>query len=181
MRKRYLLYRITIAAVACMIFSPLNVSAQRLNYKLASVFVYNFIQYIEWPKDKRSGSFIIGVYGDSPITAELKKFITSKHVGEQTIEVRVIKNVEEAAECHVIFIPLESSDKVKQISEQLKGKPVLIITEKLGLCRKGSSISLYLDEDDDYKTKFELNRSLIENNGLTISQRLILLASQVNK
>ncbi|HTB05835.1 MAG TPA: YfiR family protein [Bacteroidia bacterium] len=181
MRKRILTYQVAFAILGCIFFKPVQIRAQSLNYQLASVFVYNFIQSVEWPKDKRSGSFVIGVYGSSPLTAELVKFITSKHVGDQPIIVKVITSLDNAADCHVIFVPLDQSDKIKQICLQLKGKPILIIAEKIGLCKKGASISLFLDEDDDYKTKFELNRAIIESNGLSISERLILLASQMNK
>jgi hypothetical protein len=166
-----------------LVCKPVLLQAQTLNYKLASVFVYNFVQSIEWPKDKRSGDFVIGIYGSSPLTAELVKFITTKHVGAQPIVVKELTslNDQSAADCQVIFIPLGQSDKIKQICEQFKGKPILIITEKFGLCKKGASISIFLDEDDDYKTKFELNRTIIESNGLSVSERLVLLASQINK
>jgi hypothetical protein len=156
------------------------VFGQTLNYKIASVYVYNFTKYISWPTNTKSSDFVIGVYGTSPITDELRKFLTGKHVGEKSITVEKVLTVDEAAGCQIVFVPLSESGNLKKISDQLKGKPVLIVCEKEGLNKKGASISIYLDEDDDNKTKFEVNQGYIKYNGLFISQSLITLSSGNN-
>ncbi len=114
------------------------------------------------------------------LTSLLNKYISSKHVGQRSIVVKVIKSLDEAAGCSILFVPSDQSSKIKQLSEQLKGKPVLIISEKYGQSKKGASISIFLDEDDDDKTKFEICKTLIVSNGLIISSNLLKLASQVN-
>jgi hypothetical protein len=164
-----------------MLFAPALARAQTLNYKLASVFVYNFTKYVEWPANSKGGLFIIGVYGDSPMTVELNKFITSKHVGEQTIIVKVVSSVQEAGECNILFVPLTQSGKIKEISQAIKGKPTLTVTEKSGLIMKGACISIFLDEDDDYKTKFEVNKTTIADNGLQVALDLLQLAARAVK
>ncbi|HTA83366.1 MAG TPA: YfiR family protein [Bacteroidia bacterium] len=156
-----------------------GVFGQTLNYKIASVYVYNFTKYISWPTNK-STDFVIGIYGASPITDELRKFVAGKHVGEKSITVEKVLTIDEAAGCQIVFIPASQSSELKKISDQLKGKPVLIVCEKEGLNKKGASISIYLDEDDDDKTKFELNQGYIKYNGLLISQGLITLSSGNN-
>jgi hypothetical protein len=163
-----------------MMFVSLWGRAQTLDYKLASFYVYNFTKYIDWPGDFKSGDFVIGVYGASPLTDELNKFVAGKHVGARSIVVKMFKSVEEAQGCQILFVPLSASADIKKISEAFKGKPVLLICEKEGLSKKGASISIFLDEDDDYKTKFEMNKEYIELGGLIISQTLMHLAAQVN-
>lgn len=155
--------------------------AQTLNYKLASVFIYNFTKYVEWPSDKQAGDFVIGVYGESPLTGELNKFISTKRVGDRTIVVKVVSSMEETAECNILFIPLTQSGKTLEISKAIKGKPTLTVTEKPGLIKKGACISIFLDEDDDYKTKFELNKTTINDNGLQVALNLLQLAARTIK
>jgi hypothetical protein len=172
-------YSILVAVLAMLFLSPSAAKAQKLNYEIVSMYVYNFTKYIEWPKDKNNSDFVVGVYGESGITTMLNKYISSKHVGERPIVVKVISTPEEAAQCSIIFIPADQNTKLKQLSEQLKSKPILIICEKLGMSKKGASISIYLDEDDDDKTKFEISRTAISASGLIISANLIRLAVQV--
>ena len=48
----------------------------QVNYKIHSLFMYKFTQYIEWPST--SGDFVIGVVGSSPIIAELEAIAATK-------------------------------------------------------------------------------------------------------
>lgn len=170
--------RVNIVVLVAMFFTSLSIHAQTLNYKMASMYVYNFTKYIDWPATDRSTDFVIGVYGSTPLTAELNKSVAGKHVGYRIITVQVFKTMNEVVGCQILFVPLSESGNIKKISDLIKGKPILLVCEKEGLCKKGAGISIYLDEDDDYKTKFEMNKSSIELNGLTISQTLLHLAAQ---
>ncbi|HXB13250.1 MAG TPA: YfiR family protein [Bacteroidia bacterium] len=179
-KRRIITYRVLLAIMAIMLIPRVKVNAQRLNYEIVSMYVYNFTKYIVWPDDKANNDFVVAVYGDSPLTSLLNKYISSKHVGQRSIVVKVIKSLDEASGCSILFVPSDQSSKIKQLSEQLKGKPVLIISEKYGQSKKGASISIFLDEDDDDKTKFDICKTVIVSNGLIISSNLLKLASQVN-
>ncbi len=157
----------------------LHTRAQTLSPKMASLYIYNFTQYISWPPNDKSPDFIIGVYGETPVTDELRKVMAGKHVAGKNITVTIIKNLDEATPCSILFIAPSELGNIKKISEQFKGKHILLICDKEGLSKRGASISMYLDEDDDYKTKFELNKEYIEYNGLFISKSLLSLASKV--
>lgn len=154
--------------------------AQELNNKLASVYVYNFTKYIEWPQEKKSGSFVIAVYGKSPITDDFNKIIVAKKVGNQPIALKLATSIVGLDQCNLVYIPLSESKNLKLIVDALSGKPILIVSEKPGAAKKGASINLFLDEDDDFKTKFELNKKSIQNNGLIISKQLLQLAERVD-
>jgi len=173
-----LTYRSLLAAIALLFIARTDVSAQKLDYELVSLYVYNFTKYIEWP-EKGSNEFIVGVYGTSPITDMLTKYISTKHVGVRPIVVKVINTPEDANACDILFLPMSQSSRIKPLSDQLKGKPVLIISEKYGLGRKGADITIFLDEDDEEKTKFEINKTSITGCGLNISSNLLRLAAQV--
>ena len=155
--------------------------AQELNQKLASVYVYNFTKYIEWPQNRKSGDFVIGIYGNSSTFDEFKKIISTKKVGKQPIALKKTSSVGDLDQFNLIYIPLSESKNIKLISDALNGKPVLIVSEKPGAAKKGASINLFLDEDDDFKTKFEMNKKTMEKNGLIISNQLLQLAEKVNE
>jgi len=172
-------YRVIMVATALLMITRVTAFAQKLNYELVSMYVYNFTKFIEWPPDKTNSDFVVGVYGSSPLTAMLNKYISAKHVGMRTIVIKQVSTPAELNGCSIVFLPASESGKLKQLNDQLKGKPILIVGEKYGLSKKGAGISIFLDEDDDNKTKFEISKTLINASGLVISTNLLRLASQV--
>lgn len=153
--------------------------AQKVDAKVASLFVYNFINYIQWPEPLASKpEFIIGVLGDSPNEIEFRKLAASKKTSKsQSIKVLAINDLSNAANCHILYVPLKESGKIKEVASRLSTSHVLIISEKTGLGKKGSHINLFIDDDDNFKTKFELNKAALEKNGLKVPIQLAGLAA----
>ena len=63
------------------IFKPQ--AQQNTNNALYSNIIYRFTKYINWPPDKKSGDFMIGIVGDSLLYDDLKTFTLKKSVGDQ--------------------------------------------------------------------------------------------------
>ena len=152
-----------------------NCHAQDANYKAYTVFLYNFIKYIEWPD--QSNDFIIGVVGDSPIKKELFLLAENKKAKGKKIIVRTISTPDEASACNLIYIPSQKSSMLKPINEKVKGKPVLLVTEREGLAKKGAAISFTVDDDD--VLKFEINKSVLELQNLKVTTLLVQLGTLV--
>jgi len=147
------------------------------DYKLYKVYIYNFTKYIQWPTDKQSGDFIIGVVGKSAMLEELQSIAASRTVGSQKIVIKEFSNATDVDNCHVVFIPSNKSNLLGELSTKFGNKPVLIITEKTGLGKQGSNINFVLI---DGKLKYELNKEAIEKTGLKVSTELTKLAIMIN-
>ena len=149
--------------------------AQEINYKAYTLFVYNFMKYIEWPQESSSkNDFVIGVVGESPIVKELQSLAQVKKVKGKTIIVKQISSVEEAVTCNLIYITSPKSSILKTLNEKIKSKPILLVAEREGLARKGAALSFITLEDEDI-LKFEINKSAIEGHYLKIPTVLISL------
>lgn len=161
--------------IACLLFfcSSLNCKAQETNYKAYSVYVYNFIKYIEWPEELRTGDFIIAVVGDSPVTAELKILAASKKANGQTIVIKKYATIAEVGKCHILYISAAKSSVLKEAMEKTKNSATLVIAEREGLAKKGAAINFVKLEDDTLK--FELNKKAIDSHKLKVSTMLISL------
>ena len=68
--------------------TPGTRAQQGADYAVQANIIYHFTKYINWPDDKKSGDFIIGVVSDAPFYSELKGFMANKTVGGQKIVVR---------------------------------------------------------------------------------------------
>jgi hypothetical protein len=165
---------------AILLFLSVYASGQNINYKLASLYVYNFTKYIDWPAKEQKDFFIIGVFGETPAFDEFRKMAnTKKEVSGKKIVVEKIIHIQDLIGCQIIYIPASQSARLKEVKEALKGHSILIVTEKPGMAHKGSGINLFLDEDDDNKLKFELNKPAIEATGLHVSSQLVNLGISV--
>jgi len=153
-------------------------SAQDVDYKSYTLFVYNFMKYIEWPEAQSKGDFVLGVYGDSPIQKELQALAANKKLKGRNIVVKVLAKPEDAAGCQLMYVADSKSSVVKTLKEQMKDKPVLIVGEREGLAKKGAALSFVTLDDD--ALKFDINKKEIEGHQLKISSQLISLGIVVN-
>ena len=143
------------------------------DYTIHATLIYRFTKYIDWPANKKSGDFIIGILGDSPLYDDLKSFTANKTVGSQKIVVTKITGSKNYSNCHILFISEEESGDLKKIAELTSGAPVLLITEYNGLAHKGSCFNFITVND---RLKLEINKSNVEQRYLHIASELLELA-----
>ncbi|HKC69579.1 MAG TPA: YfiR family protein [Bacteroidia bacterium] len=152
--------------------------AQDVDYKAYTLFVYNFMKYVEWPEAQSKGDFVVCVFGDSPIQKELAALATTKKLKGRNIVIKNITKAEEAAGCQLLYVSSSKSGNIKALKEQMMGKPILIVGEREGLAKKGAELSFVTMDDDELK--FDINKKEIEQHQLKISSQLIALGIVVN-
>ena len=154
------------------LFLSVGVNAQSKDYTFHSVFVYNFTKYIEWPDAGKE--IVIGVHGgDAQVMQAFEKMAQAKSVGDKKFVVKAINKPEDAAVCHLIFIPDDESEKAAAYSQKFAGAPKLIVTEREGMIKKGGLINFVTV---DGKLRFELNQRALDKAGLKVSSQLLGLA-----
>lgn len=153
--------------------------AQEVNYKSYSIYVYNFIKYIEWPTNIKTGSFSIGIIGDSPVYEELLQLAASKKANGQTIIIKKFASIEEADYCEILYISSSKSSLLKKALEKTAAVPTLVVAEREGLAKKGAGIN-FVTLDDDV-LKFEVNKKVIEDHSLKIPKILVTLGLSVGQ
>ncbi len=137
--------------------------------------IYHFTKYIDWPSSKKTGDFVIGVVGDTPLYDELKKSVSGKRAGDQAI---VIKKISSSASfnCQILFVSEDASANLRKIAGSTESNPVLIVTEAKGAAQKGSCINFIIIND---KLRLEINKKNIEERELKIASELLQLGIQV--
>ncbi|MGZ3903861.1 MAG: YfiR family protein [Bacteroidia bacterium] len=152
--------------------------AQDVDYKAYTLFVYNFMKYVEWPEAQSKGDFVVGVYGDSPIQKELQALASQKKLKGRNIVIKVVTKPEDATACQLLYVCSGKSSVIKQLKDQMKDKPVLLVGEREGLAKKGAGMSFVTLEDDELK--FDINKKEIETHQLKVSSSLLALGIVVN-
>jgi hypothetical protein len=146
------------------------------DYAVHANIIYHFTKYINWPEDKKSGDFIIGIIGESPLSEKLKAFIANKTVGGQKIVIRKYAASAQSFNCHILFIGDDESSSVKKIAAATASTSILIVTETEGLAHKGSCINFVIVDE---RLKLEINKRNIEQRDLGIATELLNLGSVV--
>ncbi|WP_296622337.1 YfiR family protein [Marivirga sp.] len=151
--------------------------AQEKNYRFHKVFFYSFTKYIEWPEEKKKGDFVIAVLGDSEIIPLLKEMAEIKKVGDRSIKVVKLDEVNKGEFYHILFVPTEKNQSFTSIKNNLKDQPCLLVTESEGMARNGSMINF---KDVNGKLRFEVNTNTLESSGLKMSQELTRFGEEIN-
>lgn len=143
--------------------------AQTGENKVKSLFVYNFIRYIQWPQTQ--DDVVIGILGhDSDIMTAFSDMTSKKTASGGKIIIEEFSNPADAEKYHLVFIPASNSKVIKELSNLNK---TLIVSEKPGLAKEGSDINFV---NQGGKIRFEMNIQKIENTQLKVSSQLKSLA-----
>ncbi len=138
--------------------------------------IYHFTKYINWPGSKRTGDFVIGIVGETPLYDSLKSFVVDKSAGDQKILVRMYSHSETVYDCQILFISEDESSYLKKILLRTIGTPLLIVTEFQEGTIKGSCINFAIVFGH---VKMEINKNNIEERHLNIASELLQLGKLV--
>ena len=164
-----------LPAVALVLTHTLPAAAEALpEYRLKAMFVYNFVLFTEWP-DAVGSTLALCVYGPDPFGAEIDS-LRGKQVGSRSISVQRKAIGEPLDACQIVFIASPAIDAVPRMLERLRGSPVLTIADSPGATRQGVALNLSVAAD---RVTFEANLQAARGAGLTLSSKLLRLATQV--
>lgn len=165
-----------LAILFVVIISPVKGDAQTIDYSVHANILYHFTKYVNWPAENSNSDFVIGLLGNSPMEAELKKATANKFVGKRKIVIKVFTSLDVSIDCNILFISDDKSSLLKKVLLRTSNYPILIVTEDEGLASKGSCINFVIEDE---RTKLEFNTVNINKRNLKIANELLALGSIV--
>ncbi|MHB8880495.1 MAG: YfiR family protein [Thermodesulfovibrionales bacterium] len=153
-------------------------------YELKAVYLYNFLQFVQWPETKRAVTkdsvMVIGVVGESPFGEALTALQADLHRGGMK-PVRIIQygpyqEHMDFRECHLLFVGLSEKGNVRRIIARLKDAPVLTVADTDNFIAAGGMINLV---QHGGKIRWMINRSAADKAGLRFSAQLLTIALKV--
>ncbi len=153
-------------------------ASQNDEYQVKAAFIYNFTNYIQWPGRAFSGGsspFTICIMGRSPFGNSFDS-LARETIGGRRAQVRHISRIEDAKECHILFISESEQKNAPQILRSLQGRPVLTIGDYKGFCQDGGMINLVMVKR---KVRFEIRPGVAKRAGVHIGPQLLALAREI--
>jgi YfiR/HmsC-like len=154
------------------IASAFSAKAQTTNHAAYSLFVVSFAKYASWPQT--TGDFKITVLGKSKIYDELIKMTTNKNVNGHAYKIQQVETIAEIADAQIVFIPDNKSSNLEDVLKATQGKPVMVVTEREGLAKKGASLSFLIIDD---KLRFDINNTELVKRNIKVAANLVSIAN----
>jgi len=157
-----------IRLILCIAALVLVSTSYGQNEKFKALFICNFTNYIDWPGGIH-GTFVIAVYGDSPIFSELQAISKIKKVNGASIEVRKVGSVAEIGNSQIVFVPSQKKKAMVEINQTLAGKAILLVSDNAS-----SDFGINFVEVDQKQT-FQISKSNVESHKLKVNSSLLSL------
>jgi hypothetical protein len=164
------------------LFTNMQSTGQTLNeYQVKAVFLYNFTTFVEWPKTSFADAkapFVIGIIGENVFQRYLEEVVEGEKVNGHPITIRYVRDVAGAKDCQILFVSNNSGVDFKSYARQMQKNPVLTVSDDASFMESGGMIFLYNEAN---KIRLLINDNAAENAGLTISSKLLRLATLYKK
>lgn len=138
-----------------------------------AIFLFNFVQFVEWPSDAFSepgAPFVIGVLGDDPFGRVLDDVVRGEVVKNRKLIVARYRRVEDVESCHVLFVSSSEVMKQERILAALRKRPILTVGESDRFASGGGMIRFLSDQN---RVRLRINLEAATSAGLVISSKLL--------
>jgi len=156
-------------------------SSSAKEYQIKAAFVYNFLKFVEYPAgrfEKTNSPVVIGVVGNSTMTAALEMTVKHRKLNGRDILVKTVETLEGTKESHILFFPA-SEDKLADVFlAPAAAADVLTVGESAAFAEKNGMINFVLEGD---KVRFEINMDAVGLSQLKVSAQLQKLAKAVRR
>lgn len=158
--------------------APAQEAVTREN-QLKAVFLFNFAQFVEWPASAFDGTdspLVIGVMDGDPIALLLDEVVRGELIQGRPLQVRRYRQVQEVADCHILFINRSESARLEEFTRRLQGGSILTVGDGDRFAERGIMIGFVTERD---RIRLRINLGAARASGLQLSSKLLRSAEIV--
>lgn len=168
------MFKLTMVSFVLIMSGAINTFGQTTNYQVFSLFVMNIAKYSAWPATQPE--FQITVFGKSKVHDELMKY-TDRGVNGMKIKVLQVESISEVGQPQIVYLSDGKSSQLDELLKSTEGKPVMIITEREGLHKKGAGFSFFINETQNLR--FDINNTELEKRKIKVAKNLTSMAHEI--
>lgn len=143
-------------------------------YRIKAVFLFNFVQFVEWPASafaNERAPLVICVVGDDPFGETLDQTVDGESVGKHRLAIRRARFPEGLDTCHLLFVSRSEQARLGEVLRALgSAAPVLTVSDIDGFVARGGTIGFFLERN---RVRFEISPSHAQLRGLKLSSQLL--------
>ena len=145
-------------------------------YDLKAAFLFNFTKFIEWPPTSfgtAEAPLVVGILGEDPFGESLDRLLQGKLVGRHPLVIKRFASGQMPDNCQLLFVCRSEKDHWPESLKNLRGKPMLLVSETDGFPEHGGMINFFIESD---KVRFAVNPEAAKRAGLIVSTKLLNVA-----
>jgi hypothetical protein len=167
--------RIAKAAAIALFATAFTAHATAVNaeYQLKAVFLFNFLQFVDWPADAFADAhspIYVCVLGTDPFGSELDNVMAGERLDGRPIVVERHTDVAEITHCHLVFISQDSERRRRQSLAALESMPILTVGDVDDFAAQGGIIELDVQNN---RIKLLVNLQAATQAQLRVSSKLL--------
>lgn len=147
--------------------------------QIKASMLYLICEYIEWPKDKTSQNFSIGIlgnkaslYNELKLIAQNKKQLKGKNIGLQSLEINNIPST-----INVLWVPAQFHEQIETLLKHCQTNSILMVTEELDN-KVFSVINIYFNPQKQ-SVNFEVNKQNLILSKFNYRDELLLYGGNI--
>lgn len=148
-------------------------------YELKAVFLYNFVQFTDWPSNAFASAdspIVIGILGPDPFGPALPNTVRGETIHGHPFAIKYYRRADEIKTCDILFISQSETRRVNEIVRSLKGKPILTVADVDAPSSSGAIIRFVIQNN---KVHFRVNQEAAAAANITLSSKLLRVADVV--
>ncbi len=156
------------------------------NPKIAALYLYNFLLFVDWPENavSHSNTLKVGIYGDPQLYEAMYPMAGKEIKGKKMAVFSLIKPESLDESFQVLFVRGQDTRTVKEFLKKASGKPILTVSDRPGFSRLGAMV-IFRDPDASQtgsgnQKRFIINLSAVSKSGLKIRSRLLRMSDIVS-
>jgi hypothetical protein len=169
-------------AMFFVLFLPALAGSQELvvdnPYKIKAAFLRNFAHYVTWPDyafPASNSHWCIGILGRDPFGEILENTFAGRMEQGRQFEIVRANTPDELLPCQIVFIAYRSAAQRRAALDELKGKPVLTVSDAPGFLREGGMIRFQVGD----RVHMSINLDRARAAALKIQTRMLEVSSDI--
>lgn len=150
--------------------------AEVQEYQIKAVFLYNFANFIKWPKTtfiSPNAPFNICILGEDPFKQEIDITVENEKIDQRTILIQRINDLTNIDICQILFISRSKTIYLQDILITLQKHPILTVSDIDTFVTAGGMIQFIVQSR---RVSFYIAPDILEQINLKASANLLRVA-----
>lgn len=144
-------------------------------YETRAAFLVIFAKYSEWPSNRLSDAFVIGILGDTPFGPALEQ-VNLGSVKNRKVVVKRFRSVSELQPCNILYFPSAEEHQLAGLRGRLAAENVLTVGETSLFLGLGGGLQLFQEEGH---LRFVVNLAVLDQSHIRVEAKALSLAKRV--
>lgn len=150
-------------------------------YQVRAAIILNLAKFVVWPPARAAdphAPFVVGLLGYDEQSAAIEKAFAGRMVDGRPAAVRRISHEDRMNDCFMIYVASTEQRHYEEVAAELARAGVLTVSDDERFVFDGGVVGLPLAGDH---IQIEISLAHAQSGGLTISSRLLQLATVVGR